>query len=154
MNATTVARQQSHDDQPIPTRLKLSALWVSVMFLYVYVDILGFYEPGTMAGILEGRVWVLEITQSWALAALVLMAIPSLMVSISLMAPVAFVRWANLSVGSAFVVVTIGNAVGESWAYYWIGAALETVLLLIVIRYSWTSMRPIAKVTPVTDRAT
>lgn len=152
MNAATVSPQ--FDDRPVPTRLKLSALWVSVMFLYVYVDILGFYEPGTITGILEGRVWVLEITQTWAVAALVLMAIPSLMVSISLMAPVAFVRWTNLSVAGALVVVSIGNAVGESWAYYWIGAALETVLLLIVIRCAWTSIRPVAKETPVTDRAT
>ena len=38
-------------DPRVPVRSTLSALWVAVMFLYVYVDILGFYKPGTVDGI-------------------------------------------------------------------------------------------------------
>ena len=40
-----------------PVQLKLSALWIATMFVYVYVDILAFYKPGTVRDILEGRVW-------------------------------------------------------------------------------------------------
>ena len=49
------------------------------MFVYVYVDILAFYKPGTVRDILEGRVWEFDITQGWALGVLVLMTVPSLM---------------------------------------------------------------------------
>lgn len=141
MDAPTTAHQLSRDDSPAPIRVKLSALWVSVMFLYVYVDIIGFYQPGTITGILEGRVWVLEISQGWALGALTLMAIPSLMVSISLMARATVARWANLGVASVLVPVSLGNAIGESWAYYWVGAILETVLLVLIIRSTWNWSR-------------
>jgi hypothetical protein len=51
-------------DVQVPVRLKLSALWVTVMFLYVYVDIFGFYKPGTIEDILAGRVSEFDITQA------------------------------------------------------------------------------------------
>ena len=54
------------------------------MFVYVYVDILAFYKPGTVRDILEGRVWEFDITQGWALGVLVLMTVPSLLASLLL----------------------------------------------------------------------
>ena len=131
------------EEVPVPTRLKLSALWVSAMFLYVYVDILFFYKPGTMEDILVGRVWEFDISQGWALGALLLMAIPSLMVVLSLTLPARAARWTNIVVGSLFVPVSIGNVIGETWAFIWFGAALEAVLLLLVVRYAWTWRPPV-----------
>lgn len=127
------------DDGPVPVRLKLSALWASVMFLYVYVDVLAFFKPGTIDDILEGRVWEFDITQGWALGALVLMTIPSLMVALSLTLPARAARWTNLVVGSLFIPVSIVNVVGETWwAFYWFGSIIEVVLLLLIIRYAMT----------------
>jgi len=34
------------EDVKINVKIKLSALWVAVMFLYVYADVRGFYETG------------------------------------------------------------------------------------------------------------
>lgn len=124
-------------DPRVPTRTKLSALWVAVMLLYVYVDIIGFYEPGTIDGILAGRVWTLDITPAWALGALVLMTVPILMVVLSLTLPAAAARWANLVVAPLFVVVSLGNAIGETWLYFWLGAVVEAALLVLVVRYTW-----------------
>lgn len=126
------------EDVQVPVRLKLSALWVSAMFLYVYVDILAFYKPGTIDDILVGRVWEFEISQVWALGALVLMTIPSLMVFLSLALPAHVARWTNVVIGSLMVLLAIGNAVGETWAFYWFGSAVEAVLLLLIIWYAWT----------------
>ena len=53
----------------------------------LYVDIFGFYKPGTIDDILVGHVWEFDISQAWALGALVLMTIPSLMVFLSLALP-------------------------------------------------------------------
>jgi hypothetical protein len=109
------------------------------MFLYVYVDILAFFKPGTIADILVGRVWEFEISQPWALGALVLMTIPALMVALSLMLPARAGRWTNLVVGSLYIPVSIFNVVGEPWwVFYWFGAAVETVLLLVIVRSAWT----------------
>jgi hypothetical protein len=50
------------DDQPIPVRAKLAAAWTSFMFLYAYVDILGFYTPGVA---LELVVLALVVRYAW-----------------------------------------------------------------------------------------
>lgn len=126
------------EDGPVPVRLKLMALWVSTMFLYVYVDVIAFYKPGTIDDILVGRVWEFDISQGWALGALALMTVPSLMVFLSLALPARVARWTNVVVGSLYVPVSIGNVVGETWwAFYWLGAAVEAGLLLLVVWYAW-----------------
>jgi multisubunit Na+/H+ antiporter MnhB subunit len=108
------------------------------MFVYIYVDILGFYKPGVIEDILAGRVWQLEINQTWALGALVLMMIPILMVFLSLALPARANRITNIIVASLYVVVSVGNAVGEPWVYYFAVAVLvEVAVLALVIRYSW-----------------
>jgi hypothetical protein len=131
------------EDVPVPVRLKLSALWVVTMFLYVYVDIFAFYKPGTIDDILVGRVWEFDITQGWALGALALMTIPSLMVFLSLALPARVARWTNMLAASLYVLVSIGNAAGETWAFYWLGSAVEATLLLLIIRHAWNWPRSV-----------
>ena len=43
------------DDVKIHVKMKISALWVSVMFCYIYGDYFGLYRPGTVQGMLEGK---------------------------------------------------------------------------------------------------
>jgi len=131
-------RLRSLDDPRVPTRSTLAALWVAVMFLFVYVDIVAFYKPGTIDGILAGRVWTLDITQTWALGALTLMIVPILMTVASLTLPAPAARWTNVVVASLFVLVSLANALGETWLFLWLGAAVEAALLLLVVRYAWT----------------
>ena len=54
------------EDIKVHVKLKLAALWASVMFMYVYVDVIGFFKPGVIEDILAGVVWEFEITQTWA----------------------------------------------------------------------------------------
>jgi hypothetical protein len=74
-------------DQHMPVQAKLAAAWASLVFLYVYVDILGLYMPGVIDDIQAGIVWEFDITQAWAVGALTLVAIPILMVVVSVGRP-------------------------------------------------------------------
>ena len=40
----------------LPVQAKLAAAWTSVMFLYIYVDYLHLYKPGSLDEILVGVV--------------------------------------------------------------------------------------------------
>jgi hypothetical protein len=131
-------RKPVFDQASVPVAVKLSALWASTMFMYVYVDILSFYRPGVVRDILRGRVWDFDITQAWALGALALMTIPALMVFLSVGLRPAASRWANIVVGGIYIVVSLGNLAGESWAYLYFGAAIEVALLVTIIRHAWT----------------
>jgi hypothetical protein len=98
------------EDIKMPVQAKLAALWASFMFLYVYVDILSFYKPGVIDDILAGRVWQLEITQTWAVGALALMAIPIVMIFLSLTLPARANRMTNIIVASLYIVPVVGAA--------------------------------------------
>jgi hypothetical protein len=134
------------EDMKINVKIKLSALWVTVMFIYIYVDIFGFYQPGEIENILAGKVWEFEITQAWALGTLILMTIPSLMVFLSLALPAKVNRWTNIIVATLYIVVAIGNPIGESWAFIYFGSIVELVLLSLIVWHAWKW--PTLKVSP------
>jgi len=130
------------DNPPIPVQAKLAAAWTSFMFLYVYVDILAFYKPGVVDDILVGVVWEFDITQTWALTALTLLAIPIFMVVLSMTLPARANRITNLIVASVQVPFAAFNAVGEvgePWMYFYVlGVALEVIVLALILRSAST----------------
>lgn len=145
------------EDTNVPVKLKLAGLWASFMFMYVYVDVIGFYKPGVIEDILAGVVWEFEITQTWSLAALVLVTIPGLMVFLSLALPARANRWTNMVVAALYVPVSIFNVIGgEAWVfYYWFAVIVEVVLLSLAIRYAWTwpATEPHVGTVPITSAA-
>jgi hypothetical protein len=127
------------EDQPIPVRTKLAAAWTSFMFLYAYVDILNFFTPGVIEDLLNGKVFEFNLSQTFSTTALTLVAVPILMIVLSMTLPARANRITNLTVASLYVPVTAFNAVGESWLYFYgLGIALELTLLALILRYAWT----------------
>ncbi|MFI6422912.1 DUF6326 family protein [Streptomyces sp. NPDC050842] len=145
------------EDQRIPVRAKLAAAWTSFMFLYVYVDILAFFKPGVIEDILVGVVWEFDISQTLLTVFLALMAIPILMVVLSMTLPARANRITNLIVASVQIPFAAFNAVGESWRYFYgLGVALEVIVLALILRYAWTWPRTAPSATMATspDRET
>ncbi|MFD4906255.1 DUF6326 family protein [Kitasatospora purpeofusca] len=145
------------EDPRIPVRAKLAAAWTSFMLLYVYVDILAFFKPGVIDDIKAGVVWEFDISQTLLTAFLALMAIPILMVVLSMTLPARANRITNLVVASVQVPFAAFNAVGESWTYFYgLGVALEVIVLALILRYAWTWPRttPSATVATGPDRET
>ena len=125
------------EDVKVNIKIKLSILWATLMFIYIYVDIFRFFQPGALEDILAGKVWVFEITQTWAMSAMLLMTIPSLMVLLSLVLKAKVNRWLNINMGILHVAIAIGNVIGETWAYYIFGGVVEVALLLVIIWTAW-----------------
>jgi hypothetical protein len=140
------------EDQPIPVRLKLAAAWTSFMFLYAYVDILGFFTPGIVEDILAGKVFEFDLSQTFSTTALTLMAVPIFMVVLSTTLPVRANRVANLAVASLYVPVTVFNVAGGFWLYFYgLGVVLELVVLALIVRYAWTWPRTVPTATMATS---
>ncbi len=126
------------EDAQVNVKIKLAALWGTLLLVYIYVDIFGFYKPGTIQDIIAGKVWEFDISQAWALGAFLLMMIPSLMVILSILLKAGVNRWINIIVAVLYVVVGMGTTIGETWAFYIVGHVVGIVLLLIII---WTALR-------------
>ena len=125
------------EDAKINVKIKLSALWVAVMFLFIYVDYFGLFKPGVIENVIAGEVAGLQITQVFLLAAMTLMTIPSLMIFLSLTLKAKANRWTNVIVGIFEVFILIVFVIGESWAFYIFGTIVEVVLLSLIVWYAW-----------------
>lgn len=128
------------DNPPIPVQAKLGAAWTSFMFLYIYVDILNFYKPGVVDGILNGLVWRFDISSTLLTIFLVSVSIPALMVVLSMTLPARVNRATNLVVASLLIPYSIFNAAGATWewaAFYGISIGIEVLLLAFILRSAW-----------------
>jgi hypothetical protein len=125
------------EDQRIGVRLKISALWTAVLFLFAYGDIFGFFQPGQIEEVIAGEISGIEITQIFLIAATVYVAIASVMVFLSLVLKPTVNRWANIVLPILYIVSIVASVIGES-AYFYFLSIVESALLLLIIRYAWT----------------
>jgi Family of unknown function (DUF6326) len=131
--------QSTLEDLRMPVQAKLAAAWTSFMFLYIYVDYFALYKPGVIDDILVGIVYEFDISQVFVIIALSLVAVPILMVFLSMTLPARANRLMNLIVAPIYVAVSAFNALGESWTYYYtLTIGLEVILLALIVRYAWT----------------
>lgn len=129
--------QKPLEDIKVNLKLKLAALWASFMFLYIYVDYFHLYMPGTLDDILAGKVFVFDISAVFLLIAMIFVAIPTLMIYLSVVLPAKANRWTNLIVAAVFIPYMLFNLAGEAWTHMYVAAALEVILLCLIIRYAW-----------------
>ena len=144
----------TYADQPLSVRAKLAAAWTSFMFFYAYVDILNFYTPGAVAEILDGRVHEFDLSQTFSVTALGILAIPILMIVLSAALPARANRLTNLVVASLLVPFTVYNISGGTYLwFYGLGIVLELVLLAVIVRWAWTWPRSVTAPVAATARA-
>ncbi len=126
-------------DVKIDTKIKLSALWIVLMFCYTYADILGFYAPGNIEELISGEIAGIQMTQGLLLGSAILMVIPSVMVFLSLMLKAKANRWTNIIVGIVYMGV-LGSTflTGRNPAYYILYAIVKAMLIVLVIWQAWT----------------
>jgi len=138
----------------LPVQTKLAAAWASFMFLYVYVDLLGFFKPGIVEDILAGVVFKFDISQTFLVIALTSVTIPLLMILLSTTLPARVNRTLNLVVASLYIPYSAFNLAGGEWLYYYgLGLAVELIVLAVILRLAWTWPRGVAA-TPARPSAT
>jgi hypothetical protein len=128
------------EDFKANTRIKLTGLWVTLMLLYIYCDIYSTFRTGYLEEIMAGKMGLLDISQGSLAILGALMIPPALMVSVCLFAKARIVKWSCIIVGALYVLVNVGNLIGETWAYYWIYGILEITMTIaiIIVATKWT----------------
>src|SRR6059036_66668 len=92
------------EDLRIGVRLKISALWIAMLFLFAYGDIFGFFSPGQIEEVMAGEISGMAITQVFLFAVSLYIAIASVMVFLSLVLIPTVNRWTNVVLPSLYVV--------------------------------------------------
>jgi len=117
------------------TRIKLSALWVSLMLTYLLGDVLRIFSGDFVAGEVSG----MEMSQGLLLGMAALMVIPVVMVFLSLILKHAVNRWANIILSIFFFVF---NAIGlptypSLYDQFLIVVGLVFNLVIVWISWKW-----------------
>ncbi len=126
------------EDGKIDVKIKMSALWASVMFLYIYADYFGLYQPGVLQGMLQGKMGPFgTITQGILLGTSAMMAVPSVMIFLSLALKPNLNRWLNIVFGVIYTLIILITMPG-SWAFYIFFGIIEVVLTSLIVWYAWS----------------
>lgn len=123
-------------DFPIHTKLKLSLLWASTMFCYLYCDYFELYVPGKLQEMLLGDGFMAQ--QGPLVGTSVLLAIPSLLVFLSVALSPRVSKALNVIFGAVYTLLMVLLAFKADWYFYKFFASLEAVLTALVFWYAWT----------------
>ena len=117
----------------LPRPLRLSLLWATMMFLYIYNDYFSLYVPGTIEGMSAGRIGRLgEATDAVMLGVAALLTAPSLMVFLSAGLPSAYSKWLNVVFGVLYTLVNVATLFGSPLFYQFI-VSVEIVLSVSIV---------------------
>jgi hypothetical protein len=122
---------------PVNVRIKISALWTAMLFVFAYVDIFSLYRPDFRADVEAGEISGFAVGQSFLLATTIYVVIPGLMVFGALVLRPRINRIANIALSIVYALTIVAGAIGE-WNYYLLGSAIEVAALAAVAYYSWT----------------
>jgi Family of unknown function (DUF6326) len=121
----------------VNVRMKISALWTSMLFVFAYVDLFTLYRPDVRADLEAGEISGFTVNQSFLLGTTLYVAIPSVMVVLALILRPRVNRIANIALSIVYGLSVIASAIGE-WTYYALGSAIEIALLGAIGYYAWT----------------
>ena len=123
-------------DIRIHVRFKLSALWAALMFCYIYGDYFGLYVPGKLKGMLDGEGPIGPVSEVSLVATALLLAVPGLMVFVSLVLSPRLCRWANILLGLFYAAIMVLTMPGAWWFYITLGV-IEVALSLLIVVCAW-----------------
>ena len=134
---TTTTRQ--YRDAPVDVKIVLSALWIAMLFVFAYVDIIGFFRADVLEAALDGKVASTAVTvnQVFLTFTLIYILLPTLMVVLSLLLKPQVNRIVNIVVSLLYMITIIVLAIGETWTYYVLGSVIEVILLVAIARTAW-----------------
>lgn len=127
--------KKSLEDIKVNVKIKISALWVAIMALYIYNDFFSLYKPGSIEEMLQGNMGPFPVTQMALFSAALLMAIPAVMIFLSLVMKPRLNRIVNIILGIVYVVVMVISVQGE-WMYYIFMGVVEIILTALIVWFA------------------
>lgn len=134
---STLTTDNNHTaDKAIDTKLRLSILWIAVMFNMIYADILGFVTPGAIEELMTGYSGTVELTQEVLFISALLLEIPIIMIVLSRVLNYRINRIANIAAGIITILFVIAGI--EEQLFFKFFVAVEVLLMTIIIFYAWS----------------
>ena len=124
-------------DFEINIKIKLSALWGSVMSCYIYCDYFQLYVPGKLDDMINGVTKFGAGDQNVLLGLSSILLVTSLMICLSILLPATINRVINIVVGLIMTVFLGLLAYKVGWYFYKMYAIVEAILTLLIAWQAW-----------------
>lgn len=115
-------------------KLKLSLLWIVVMFNMAFADILSIFLSSFLKKPVEGPA-VTPVTEMLMLMMAILVEIPLAMILLTHILKYGINRWMNISAACITIIFVVVG--GAAYWHYLFFAGVEIVCLVLIIRFSW-----------------
>ena len=139
--STQTPTPRQFETSVIAVQAKLAAAWTSLMFLIIYIDYFHLYQPGEIDDIRGGVIFAFDISGTLLTIFFAIIAIPALMVMLSMTLRPRVNRAVNLVVASLYIPICVFNAAGATsdWAFYYVVTiGVEVLILAFILRTAWT----------------
>ena len=126
------------ENPKVNIKIKLSALWTSVLFCYIYGDYFELYVPEKVGNLVTGE-HILDSPIKLLIASIVL-AIPAIMIALSIILKPKINRILNIIFGTLFTLMMLLIAINSltAWySFYVFLAILESFITLLIVCYAW-----------------
>jgi hypothetical protein len=126
------------DDFKVNVKIKLAALWTSVMFCYIYEDYFELYVPKKLERIISGD-GLLNTPMKLFSASFVLI-IPALMIFLSILLIPKLSRLINIIFGTLYtaLMLWIASNYSDKWLTFAVFFAIvESIITSIIVWYAW-----------------
>jgi hypothetical protein len=125
-------------EKVVDVKIKISTLWIVIMFNMAFIDILGLYIPGGLEEMAEFA-GGMPIPQLMLIAS-VLVEISIVMIFLSRVLKYKANRWANIIAGIITIIWVVGG--GSTWPHYLFMGSIEVICSLLIIWYTWKWPNP------------
>ena len=126
------------ENSKINIKIKLAALWTSLVFCYLYGDYFELYVPEKVNSLITGENNLDSPTK--LLIAAIVLAIPSIMIALSIILKPKINRILNIVFGTLFTLMMVHIAINSLTAWYRFYvflAILESLITFLIVVYAW-----------------
>ena len=126
------------EDFKVNVKIKLAALWTSVMFCYIYEDYFELYVPKKVERIISGENFLASPMTLFAGA--LLLIIPALMIFLSILLIPKLSRLLNIIFGTLYtaLMLWIASNYSDKWLTFAVlFAIVESIMTSIIVLYAW-----------------
>lgn len=131
------AHKKTPNESKIDVRLKIAALWIVFMFIYIYTDYYKMYVPGKINEMISGFYGEIQITKVTLFVLSAITIIPALMIFLTFAIKVKVNRWLNIVVGLFHIIVGIVAITSFTWPFWIFYCGLLILAAALIVIYAW-----------------
>jgi hypothetical protein len=128
-------------DYKVDMKIKLAALWTSLMFLYIYADYFRLMTPEKLEKMIQLQTPMGPTSPKLLVIFSLILIIPALMIFLSVFLKPQINKWLNIIVALLYAcisVLIIKSSIGNEWqTFFVIFNILEVIIFIIIIVQAW-----------------